>query len=78
MTTRPSLHAWLPAHWMRSAVSRPSCWDSSCAVPSERPHPRRSALITTKPCATHHAGSGASHPVSAENWTGAGWRKMRY
>ena len=39
-------------------------------VPSEVPHPRRSALTTAKPCATHHAGSGASQEVSAEKLTG--------
>ncbi|CKQ77801.1 Uncharacterised protein [Mycobacterium tuberculosis] len=59
-------------------MSSASWCDSRSPVPSERPQPRESALTTTKPCAVHHAGSGASQPVSAEKVSGFGWRSIRY
>lgn len=78
MATRPSLHAWVPDHCTMSEMSSLSCCDNSFPTPSERPQPRRSALTTAKPCGTHHAGSGPSQPVNAENVTGSGWRSAWY
>jgi len=72
ITTRPSLHGCTAAHCTTSWMSSLSCRDSNRPMPSERPQPRRSVLTTAKPLATHHAGSGASHPVSAEKDTGSG------
>src|ERR1700757_3915766 len=78
MTTLPSHHGWSAIHCTRSWVSSASWRDSSFPVPSEWPQPRESAFTTVKPRAVHHAGSGASQPVSAENVTGFGWGTPRY
>lgn len=72
MTTRPSHQGWPAIHCTRSLLSSDYWCDNSFPAPPEWSHPRESAFTTVNPRAVHHAGSGASQPVSAENLTGRG------
>src|SRR6476619_5894846 len=69
VTTRPSHHGCSAAHCTTSWTSSPSWSDNNRPTPSDRPQPRRSALTTVNPSATHHTEPGGWFGDS-HRWTG--------